>query len=117
MCDHISYFMQVKEAILGMTKGDCALNAEDIAGLLKCLPSADERDMLQRHAARYAELGMAEQFMLSMMSISQVYLSLLPVATPAHCMQEVASCLAFSGHWWLSFPSLVKSVAWPGRMG
>lgn len=72
MCDHISGFVQVKEAILGMAKGECALSAEDIAGLLKCLPSADERDMLQRHAARYAELGMAEQFMLTMMSIPQV---------------------------------------------
>ena len=44
--------------------------------------------MLQRHAARYAELGTAEQFRLTMMSITQVWLSLLPVATPAHCMQE-----------------------------
>ena len=109
--------MQVKESILGMTKGECALSAEDIAGLLKCLPSTDERDMLQRHAARYAELGMAEQFMLTMMSISQVWLSLLPVATPAHCMQKAANCLAFSGHWWSFLPSLVKSVAWSGRMG
>ena len=68
---------QVKEAILGMVHGQGGLSTEDISGLLRCLPSADEREMLQRHSARYAELGMAEQFMLSMMSISQVPHTLL----------------------------------------
>lgn len=63
-----------------MVRGKGGLSTEDIAGLLRCLPSADEREMLQRHSARYAELGMAEQFMLSMMSISQVHL-LLPGCT------------------------------------
>ena len=62
----------MKEAILGIVRGEGGLSTEDINGLLRCLPSADERDMLQRHSARYAELGMAEQFMLTMMSISQV---------------------------------------------
>ena len=57
-----------------MVHGKGGLSTEDIAGLLRCLPSADEREMLQRHSARYAELGMAEQFMLSMMSIPQVHL-------------------------------------------
>ena len=55
-----------------MVRGEGGLSTEDLNGLLRCLPSADERDMLQRHSARYAELGMAEQFMLTMMSISQV---------------------------------------------
>ena len=55
-----------------MVKGEGCLSTEDIAGLLRCLPSPEERDMLERHAARCAELGMAEQFMLAMMSISQV---------------------------------------------
>ena len=58
-----------------MVHGQGSLSTEDISGLLRCLPSADEREMLQRHSARYAELGMAEQFMLSMMSISQVRLT------------------------------------------
>ena len=62
----------MKEAILSLVHGEGGLSTEDINGLLRCLPSADERDMLQRHSARYAELGMAEQFMLTMMSISQV---------------------------------------------
>ena len=58
---------------MGMARGDDIFSAEEINGLLRCLPSQDERDMLQRHEDRYAELGMAEQFMLTMMSISQVW--------------------------------------------
>jgi len=65
---------------LGLVHGKGGLSTEDINGLLRCLPSTDERDMLQRHSARYAELGMAEQFMLTMMSISQVT-SLLSIPT------------------------------------
>ena len=73
---------------MGMARGDDIFSAEEITGLLRCLPSQDERDMLRRHEARYAELGMAEQFMLTMMSISQVCLRcLIWTATMSTCSE------------------------------
>ena len=75
---------------MGMARGDDMFSAEEINGLLRCLPSQDERDMLRRHEARYAELGMAEQFMLTMMSISQVGL---------RCVVLTAMMSACSGSW------------------
>ena len=71
---------------MGMARGDDIFSAEEINGLLRCLPSQDERDMLQRHEDRYAELGMAEQFMLTMMSISQVCPCCAVLTAPLQCV-------------------------------
>ena len=88
---------------MGMARGDDIFSAEEISGLLRCLPSQDERDMLQRHEARYAELGMAEQFMLTMMSISQVSL---------RCVVLTAMMSAYSGSWLCIWATASCSSTW-----
>ena len=76
-----------------MARGDDVFSAEEITGLLRCLPSQDERDMLQRHEARYAELGMAEQFMLTMLSISQVWLRCVVLTAMISAYPESGLCI------------------------
>ncbi|CAL8464050.1 g3585 [Coccomyxa elongata] len=64
---------QIKEAVLQCgTDGEESLTDEELAGLLLCLPNAEDMQRLKGAPKDIAQLGMAEQFMLAMMSIPQV---------------------------------------------
>ncbi|BDA49172.1 probable disheveled-associated activator of morphogenesis 1 at N-terminal half [Coccomyxa sp. Obi] len=64
---------QIKEAVLQCgTDGEDSLTDEELAGLLLCLPNAEDVQRLKGAPTDTAQLGMAEQFMLAMMSIPQV---------------------------------------------
>lgn len=64
---------QIKEAVLQCgTDGEDSLTDEELAGLLLCLPNAEDVQRLKAAPKDTAQLGMAEQFMLAMMSIPQV---------------------------------------------
>lgn len=66
---------QIKEAVLQCgTDGEDSLTDEELTGLLQCLPNAEDVQRL-RAAPKdliVGQLGVAEQFMLAMLSIPQV---------------------------------------------
>ncbi len=65
--------VQIKEAVLQCgTEGEDSLTDEELGGLLLCLPYAEDVQRLKGAPTDTAQLGMAEQFMLAMMSIPQV---------------------------------------------
>lgn len=65
--------LQIKEAVLQCgTDGEDSLTDEELGGLLLCLPNAEDVQRLRGAPKDVAQLGMAEQFMLAMMSIPQV---------------------------------------------
>jgi hypothetical protein len=64
---------QVKDFILGTggSGGPAMFTDDELASLLECLPSQEEAEMLAPHAAEAAQLGVAENFLLAMLSIPQ----------------------------------------------
>jgi hypothetical protein len=88
--------MQIKEAVLecGTDTAD-RLTDEELAGILQCLPTAEDRQRLRMAPANHAEVGTAEQFMLAMMAIPHVR----PRVTP------------ISVH--VAFQSMSQSSVWP----
>lgn len=65
--------LQIKEAVLHCgTENADTLADEELAGILQCLPTAEDQDRLRGAPADTAELGTAEQFMLALMSVPHV---------------------------------------------
>ena len=65
---------QVKDFILGTggSGGPAMFTDDELTTLAECMPTKDEADLMREHAAEAAELGIAENFLLAMLSIPQV---------------------------------------------
>ena len=74
LCLTLLYYLarlQVKDFILGTggSGGPMLFSDDELATLVECLPTAEEAELLGSHAKDAANLGIAENFLLAMLTI------------------------------------------------